>query len=380
MKNSKKRRRAPISAEAWNDPRIRVVHPIMEAFPQPMRDKPNWAFYRFVPNEDPKKKPVKVLCGIHATFLPQPRQSRTNQLFYADRKDCQLERPNNMGNVQAHATQAVGTQSEGDGRRPAHACAHGIGFVFDLSCGWWASTLTAALIQKLESSNQKQTPCDWPSTRTQSCRKVARATSRSRLPDIPVNGFKGGRGAIKDFEAYKHVRGFFLTGNVIPGTSRQIESRPTEVMAAFEQINPDWQEKASQEKQAAERRKTAAANRTLLIDLPSHEILSKAFAASNGDEIRSLYSGNLGKHASPSSADMALAGYLAFYCRGDLALLGQLMRESGLCRPKYDEPRGPNETWIQMTIRKVDAQADRYTAANAGSFDLWPARAQPHRR
>ena len=53
---------------------------------------------------------------------------------------------------------------------------------------------------------------------------------------------------------------------------------------------------------------------------------------------------------SHSEADIALCGFLAFYCRGDMAQMDRLFRSSGLYRDKWDrEQNGSTYGVITMT-------------------------------
>lgn len=63
----------------------------------------------------------------------------------------------------------------------------------------------------------------------------------------------------------------------------------------------------------------------------------------------SLLRGDFRSYASQSEADLALANYLAFWTGRDIPQMDRIFRQSGLMRPKWDEPRG-NLTYAQITL------------------------------
>lgn len=89
------------------------------------------------------------------------------------------------------------------------------------------------------------------------------------------------------------------------------------------------------------------------------EILDRAFNASNGLKIRSLYEGDTSAHGDDaSSADMALACHLAFYTR-DSQQIENIMRSSALLRKKWND----HPTYLQeFTItRALETVTETYT-------------------
>jgi hypothetical protein len=89
------------------------------------------------------------------------------------------------------------------------------------------------------------------------------------------------------------------------------------------------------------------------VDINDHDVLEKAFAASNGASIRALYHGDKSEYdEDDSAADMALCSKLAFYCPNNPDQLDRLFRGSGLMREKWDSPRGQS-TYGRETIEKA---------------------------
>ena len=73
------------------------------------------------------------------------------------------------------------------------------------------------------------------------------------------------------------------------------------------------------------------------------EVLRKAVSAANSDKFRDLWCGQWQSYAeypSQSEADLALCRMLAYWTDGNKQQVDRLFRQSGLMRPKWDEPRG----------------------------------------
>jgi putative DNA primase/helicase len=73
-------------------------------------------------------------------------------------------------------------------------------------------------------------------------------------------------------------------------------------------------------------------------NLSDLELIDKAGAAKNGAKFRALYSGDWSGYPSPSEADLALCGMLAFYAGRDPGRIEELFRGSGLMRGKWNRP------------------------------------------
>ena len=99
--------------------------------------------------------------------------------------------------------------------------------------------------------------------------------------------------------------------------------------------------------------------------LTDEEVLNKAKSGKNGDRFTSLYEGDWLRvgdsdiNWSHSEADIALCGFLAFYCRGDMAQMDRLFRESGLMRDKWDRPQS-NSSYGVITMTNAIAHCTSF--------------------
>ena len=90
--------------------------------------------------------------------------------------------------------------------------------------------------------------------------------------------------------------------------------------------------------------------------LSDSSVLDIAFGAKNGEKFRRLWEGDPTGYASASEADLALCSHLAFYCGGDTEQMDRLMRQSDLCREKWDR-----DDYREATLRKaVDGCTEFY--------------------
>lgn len=71
------------------------------------------------------------------------------------------------------------------------------------------------------------------------------------------------------------------------------------------------------------------------IKLSNDELWEKMFRSKNGDEIKSLFDGNL-KNNDWSSSDLSLCNHLAFWTGNSVSRMDSMFRESGLMRAKWD--------------------------------------------
>jgi putative DNA primase/helicase len=104
-------------------------------------------------------------------------------------------------------------------------------------------------------------------------------------------------------------------------------------------------------------------NTSILVPIPAPgqstltdgEITAKAASARNGRLFRQLWSGDTAGYASPSEADFALAGILAFWCGRDIDQMDRLFRQSGLYREKWNRKQG-GSTYGRITLEKAAAE------------------------
>jgi primase-polymerase (primpol)-like protein len=86
--------------------------------------------------------------------------------------------------------------------------------------------------------------------------------------------------------------------------------------------------------------------------LDDEELLRRARGAANGEKFQRLFDAGAWEqlYASQSEADLALAGMLTFWAKGDVEQADRLFRRSALMRPKWDEYRGAEGTYGQRTF------------------------------
>ena len=86
-------------------------------------------------------------------------------------------------------------------------------------------------------------------------------------------------------------------------------------------------------------------------------LIQRAQRAKNGARFSALWSGDTTGYKSPSEADMALCGALAFWTNKDASQIDRLFRQSGLFRPdKWDRPTA-GSTYGAITIQNAIATA-----------------------
>lgn len=193
---------------------------------------------------------------------------------------------------------------------------------------------------------------------------------------LPDGGSRSG-----NVEMYETARFFTMTGDHVAGTPRSVEPREAALKAVHEE---HIAESPSDEPGNESQQETSST-----VSLDDAELVERARDAANGEKFSRLYQGSTAGYDSHSEADMALCSLLAFWTGNDAAQIDRLFRESGLCRPKWDEIHyADGSTYGEKTIeRAIDGTADVYdpdpqedTAAPAtGTADraVTPQRASP---
>jgi putative DNA primase/helicase len=107
------------------------------------------------------------------------------------------------------------------------------------------------------------------------------------------------------------------------------------------------------------------------------ELIDRAMAARNGEDFRRLWEGDFSRYQSQSEADFALCRMLSFWTASDTQRIDRLFRQSGLYRPKWDEPHfSDGSTYGQMTIERAVASAqpsENVSAPTAsGKYQCFP--------
>jgi hypothetical protein len=181
-----------------------------------------------------------------------------------------------------------------------------------------------------------------------------------QAPEAPGRNYGG-------IEIYTRARFLTVTGRQIPGTPSTIEDRGDELAALRDELDA-----------ARQARRPARAPRdpdapplneeypgVTALGVPDREILTRASEVC-GERFDSLWDGDDSDYESRSQADLALAGDLAFLCGpGEEARVEDLMRQSGLVRPKWDR-----EDYLRdRTIPQAYADRDSfYEWDNAAAF------------
>jgi putative DNA primase/helicase len=159
--------------------------------------------------------------------------------------------------------------------------------------------------------------------------------------NLPQNVIGTGRKSTKHgLEIYSYGRYFTFTGN--KENSNEIYERSDELSEVFEQYFDDSD---------IQGRINLAEFEKDEIKIPNDALWERIFRSKNGDEIRSLYNGNLIKN-DHSASDLALCNHLAFWTGKSAIRMDTMFRESGLMRDKWDviHFRDTNETYGERTI------------------------------
>lgn len=154
---------------------------------------------------------------------------------------------------------------------------------------------------------------------------------------IIVKGKKPGRrckNSEEGVEIYEKNRFLIMTGEHVEGTPTSIQKRQKEIIKIYNYYFPNDQAVISKPILPSE-------------EMSDQDILNKAFKASNGEKIQSLYMGDWSSYGSQSEADLALCSYLAFYTQ-DSMQIDRLFKSSGLYRNKWER-----EDYKSATIDKA---------------------------
>lgn len=145
-------------------------------------------------------------------------------------------------------------------------------------------------------------------------------------------------------EVYDSGKYLTVTGAHYAGTSTAVEERGEQIAAAHRKYFAPRKEP-----------RAAAAPPPEPLNLDDAALIEKAQRAKNGADFCALWNGDTSRHNDDHSrADAALCAYLAFWTQHDTARMDTLFRQSGLCRPKWDEPHAADgSTYGQMTIARA---------------------------
>ncbi|MEK4745859.1 phage/plasmid primase, P4 family [Bacillus sp. FSL R9-9481] len=141
-------------------------------------------------------------------------------------------------------------------------------------------------------------------------------------------------------EIYSYGRFFTFTGN--RENSNDVYDRTDELAEVFEQYFDDSD---------IQGRVNLAEFEKDEIKISNEALWEKMFRSKNGDEIRSLYNGNL-VNDDHSASDLALCNHLAFWTGNSATRMDSMFRETSLIRDKWDVIHfsDTNETYGERTI------------------------------
>lgn len=161
---------------------------------------------------------------------------------------------------------------------------------------------------------------------------------KGSLPQSVVG--TGRKSAKHGLEIYQHGRYFTMTGN--RENSNEIYDRTDELAEIFEKYFDDSDIKG---------RVNLAEYENDEIKLSNDALWERMFRSKSGDEIRSLYNGNL-INDDHSSSDLALCNHLAFWTGKSASRMDSMFRETSLMRDKWDRIHfsDTGETYGERTI------------------------------
>jgi hypothetical protein len=124
-----------------------------------------------------------------------------------------------------------------------------------------------------------------------------------------------------------------FTGHRLEDTPRKVRHCPKAIARIYERELRGTEAAAGSPKEAQAGGGPPAEG---VLHLDDEQIIARAKAATNGDKFQRLWAGDTTGYPSPSEADLALLGMLAFWCGPDEARIKRHYRQSGLMRPKAE--------------------------------------------
>ena len=175
-------------------------------------------------------------------------------------------------------------------------------------------------------------------------------------------GFVPDGGTRSDIDGADGHLEMYESGRYLTVTGHRLEDAPEDVRQVNDEIaNAHAEHIVNQGSDAGEREATdGGAGGRGAVDLDDEELLERARNAQNGEKFEQLWRGSIAGYPSPSEADLALCGLLAFWTGGDRQRMDELFRRSGLMRDKWDEKRA-SSTYGEQTIEEaLDGRSDFY--------------------
>ncbi|EOW9529866.1 phage/plasmid primase, P4 family [Bacillus cytotoxicus] len=169
----------------------------------------------------------------------------------------------------------------------------------------------------------------------------------------------GRKNAKHGLEIYSYGRYFSFTGH--RENSNDVYERTDELAEVFEKYFDDSD---------IEGRVNLAEFEKDEIKISNEALWERMFRSKNGDEIRSLYNGNL-INDDHSASDLALCNHLAFWTGKSATRMDSMFRESSLMRDKWDviHFRDTNETYGERTIATAISSTSTTILDNKEQFE-----------
>ncbi|EOV9525606.1 phage/plasmid primase, P4 family [Bacillus cytotoxicus] len=169
----------------------------------------------------------------------------------------------------------------------------------------------------------------------------------------------GRKNAKHGLEIYSYGRYFSFTGH--RENSNDVYERTDELAEVFEKYFDDSD---------IEGRVNLAEFEKDEIKISNEALWERMFRSKNGDEIRSLFNGNL-INDDHSASDLALCNHLAFWTGKSATRMDSMFRESSLMRDKWDviHFRDTNETYGERTIATAISSTSTTILDNKEQFE-----------
>ncbi len=283
----------------------------------------------------------------------------------------------------ASATDAETWTDFATARAYADSSANGVGFVFTA-----ADPIVGVDLDDCRDPDDG-TLTDWAQDIVERLDSFTEVSPSGTGVHVLVEGeLPDGRNRHGDVELYDDARFFTVTGDQLSETPGALESRQETLTAVHaEYVMPDDAGGGASTDADSEATADAVDASGPAIDgaasgpgndLGDEELLSRARSATNGEKFERLCVGDTSGYPSQSEADMALCSLLAFWTGGDPDQMDRLFRESGLVRPKWDEPHfADGATYGERTIERAIAGTDEFYSGSDGSGGSVSGRTDP---
>lgn len=168
------------------------------------------------------------------------------------------------------------------------------------------------------------------------------------------------------FEAYTEGRYFTVTGEAYNEVKDVRTVTPSEALKLLALIGYPWGKKTKTNSfDDLNSEEGQVKPKTDLIDHPA-DILERMFAASNGDEIKKLYEGDISAYGKDGSrGDMAFLAHLAFWTQKDALKMEAIWMSSPLGKREKTQTRADYRT--RSINAAIDNCTEVYTPTNRGT-------------